>query len=316
MSGISQAVHPVQVLREQVTALEAAITLALADPDKHAVHQLRTSSRRIEAQLTLLDLLLEEPGNARPGDGAGREVRNLLRELRHAAGEVRDLDVQRDLLQNLAKRSIQPHSTVSLPGLSKDLPKAARDNRHLSHDIRDLRRTLKHRRGTLAAALVHLLKRHPSRLARELEHLLASLEAKEQEGSLSLQPARLSSLARCWYRSRLPEPSKPKASTGELHGIRKSAKLARYMTETTPATGPLAETFEHLQQSGGTWHDYLQLRETARDELGRHAALTGRLTELTRSSLESYRKELAEPVPDTPFPAQPARSPKPARKRA
>ena len=90
----STTAHPIRTLREHVTALEAAITLCLADPAPKPVHRLRTSTRRIEAQLMLLELLPALPLHHKT---AGK-ARRLLKKLRRAAGQVRDLDVQNDLI--------------------------------------------------------------------------------------------------------------------------------------------------------------------------------------------------------------------------
>ena len=67
-----------------------------ADPD--AVHRVRTGSRRLQA---MLEAMLREAGPA--ADALERPARAWLRELkqvRRAAGAVRDLDVQRKLLEN------------------------------------------------------------------------------------------------------------------------------------------------------------------------------------------------------------------------
>jgi len=57
MAQADQSAHPVQKLREAVASLEASVLLCLVRPGKVAVHRLRTSTRRVEAQLELLSML-------------------------------------------------------------------------------------------------------------------------------------------------------------------------------------------------------------------------------------------------------------------
>ena len=71
---------------------------AIEDADPDAVHRVRTGSRRLQA---MLEAMLREAGPA--ARALERPARAWLRELkqvRRAAGPVRDLDVQRKLLEN------------------------------------------------------------------------------------------------------------------------------------------------------------------------------------------------------------------------
>ena len=85
------ATKPVETLRDHATALEAALAVCLGDSKPKSVHKLHT-----EAQLLLLDqmhVLL-------PFRKEAAKVQKHLKKLRHVAGRVRDLDVQRKLLEN------------------------------------------------------------------------------------------------------------------------------------------------------------------------------------------------------------------------
>ena len=259
--------HPIQTLREHVTALEAAITLALADPKKEPVHRLRTSTRRIEAQLELLALLPGLPDHTKPA----KKARKLLKKLRQAAGSIRDLDVQRDLLKE---------QTASAK---------------LRKDAANLRRTLKHQRSAEAASFTKLLKVEQRKLAPALEQLLHALKPAQD---ISLSPNELSGLTLNWYQHNTPATA-PESDPDHLHTIRKSAKLARYIAET--GAGELASTFESLQQAGGTWHDLLTLAETTTEQLGRKAPLTRIFTHQCSTALDRYREALRH-QPDQPAP--------------
>lgn len=247
------AAHPVRTLRELVTSLEAAITLALADPAPQAVHKLRTTSRRIEAQLELLALLLDLPGHAKPA----KTVHKLLRKLRRAAGRVRDLDVQFDLVP------------------------------FQSDEANHLRSLFKRRRKRAAKELLAAIDQRQTKLTRALEALLEALAPAE---SLTLPAARLEQLILDWYARRAPATAKQ--NHRQLHDTRKAAKLARYMAESARSTRTVARTFESLQQSGGDWHDWLTLADIAQHELGDSSPLAQDFTRRSKRSLAAYQRHL------------------------
>ncbi len=257
------AAHPVLALRDLVTILEAAITLTLANPKPKPVHHLRTTTRRIEAQLELLALLPNLPKHAK----LAKKARKFLRKLRYAAGRVRDLDVQRKLIQS---KSSEAHHLQSL---------------------------LKGQRNEAAERLLNTIHEHQSKLTRALEALIKALVPAE---SLTLSPTRLAQLTLRWYASNTPAIAKQ--NHRQLHDIRKAAKLARYIAESaTPAaksgtpktpTHRLVRTFESLQQSGGDWHDWLTLSDIAHRKLGSSSPLTQSFARRCEESLANYQSHL------------------------
>lgn len=252
---MAAAAHPVLTLRHLVTDLEAAITLTLADPKRKPVHRLRTTTRRIEAQLELLTLLPDLPEHARPV----KKVRRLLRKLRRAAGRVRDLDVQRDLAQSR------------------------------SEEARKLRSLFQQQRGEAAESLLNTLHKYQPKLTRALEALLKTLDTAE---SVTVPATHLRRLILSWYASRAPVATQ--RNHRRLHDIRKAAKLARYIAESasSPSTRRLARTFESLQQSGGDWHDWLTLSRIAHRELGSASSLAQSFTDRCEKALVNYRSQL------------------------
>lgn len=68
-----------------IRKMERNLVRLAADPNREAVHEFRTTSRRIE---TLLDLLLPSQ------DRNQRKMLKLLRRIRRRAGRIRDIDVQ------------------------------------------------------------------------------------------------------------------------------------------------------------------------------------------------------------------------------
>lgn len=59
------------------------------------MHKLRTETRRVEAQISLLEQLRGLPGFRKEAERVHRQ----LKKLRRAAGRVRDLDIQQTLLK-------------------------------------------------------------------------------------------------------------------------------------------------------------------------------------------------------------------------
>jgi len=253
------AAHPVRTLRDLVTSLEAAITLALADPKPRPVHHLRTGARRIEAQLELLALL---PGLPRHDKPAGK-ARKRLRKLRRAAGRVRDLDVRHDLIESK------------------------------SDEAGRLQSLFKHQRERAAKQLIGTLHKQQAKLTRALEDLLEALAPAE---SLALPAERLAALALDWYARTAPAAARQ--NHRQLHSTRKAAKLARYIAESAASTSTrssartLARTFESLQQSGGEWHDWLTLSDIARHKLGGSSRLAQTFARRCERSLAHYRRHL------------------------
>ena len=238
----ASAAHPVQALEQQKQALAAAVLLASNDPAKEHVHRIRTTTRRMEAQLELLAAL---DGDGAVAGGAPppyakttRRLGKLLKKVRQAGGAVRDLDVQRKSLKNLGG-----------DGVRKD---AAR-----------LDRFLKRKRRAAADRLLRTLAKLESKVVRSLDALSDALEPRDD---FALPAAEMENRIRGWYRERAAGAGDPQ-STHQLHEVRKVAKLARYMGEAN-GSDALAGQFEALQQAGGTWHDSLMLAEVARKRLG------------------------------------------------
>jgi len=244
----------------------------LAKPSKRCVHKLRTSTRRVQAQLELLAMLPEVPAHTKEK----QKVLRLLKKLRKAAGEVRDLDVQQDLVAEAApnKRGSQSHD-----GLRKE--------------ARQLRQELKQKRDQHADQLVQLLKQEKTDLPLAFKELMDSLE---DANSLTLTESDLSSLVHTWYSQHSPAAPPALDDIDHLHEIRKSAKLARYLAETAPASAGnvrrLAAKFEDVQEAGGQWHDWLLLSETARAELGNSAELPDRFAARAQKCLSSFERRI------------------------
>jgi len=255
--------RPVETLRGHATALEAALAVCLGDPKPKPVHKLRTETRRIEAQLVLLDQMQGLP----PFRKEAANMRKHLKKLRRAAGRVRDLDVQRKLLES-----------------EETQPDAKRDARAMA----ELR---KQRREEAADELLQQLEKRQTKLANGLEALL---EALVPATHLELAPTELLAIVERQFRNsrelRVQEPT-----TDQLHTLRKRAKVARYLAENAPRSRRAKQTarqYESLQQAGGEWHDWMELTKEAKEELGRHHVLVDAFGRKCNRHLDQFHKLL------------------------
>ncbi len=328
----TQVTFPVRILRDHVTALEAALSVCLADPNLRAVHRLRTGTRRLEAQLLLLDLIPSVPEHR----AASTALRRELRRLRRAAGEVRDLDVHGRHLQLLdtaapsppqspavaTGQAAEPESAEtpataepaasSRPPANLTSPDSAAAETAVRHGSAKLAERLSRKRARAATDLQQLLSHRQGKAALTAEALLKSLRPA---GGLQLSAEDLLCATQTvLYRDGLLRgPATGKLDEEELHAVRKSAKLARYLAQTMPSN-PVVETaaarFEALQEAGGLWHDALELARAARRYLGRHHPLTLAFAADRRRYLAAYRAALHDiPAPQpTAGPASEAKA--------
>ena len=257
------AAHPIQTLREHATLLEAAITVALAGPTPKAVHKLRTQSCRIEALLGLLTHLKDLP----PFRTKAAKIVRQLKKLRRAAGRVRDLDVQ--------QRLIEDHTPETLS----------------QKDSEELQQTRARLRKRVARKLLKLLAERQQKISRRLESLLAALEPA---ANLKLSPTDLLRLVERDFHSIhafiIRNPSEE-----HLHSIRKTAKLARYQAELAPdslSAKRIAKFYRSIQETGGHWHDWLELAAAASSELGDNHRTAIHFNQLRDRYLDTYRDQL------------------------
>ena len=282
MARTGQSALPIRNLGEVAASLEAANRLCVAKPLKRAVHDLRTATRRVEAQLELLSML--PLPDLPPHEQQRQLVLSLLKKLRRAAGQVRDLDVQRDLIRREAdadKSAPSPDPAIRV-------------------EARRLRRALNRDRDHAASHLQQLLRKQHARLPLAFGELLATLAPAE---SMALSEPRLIELILARYGSNhqteTPAPPVPD-DTAQLHELRKRAKLARYLAESAPksavAAQRLAGQFAILQQAGGEWHDWLVLAQVAAGELGPSAKLSQRFAAHADHALLAFRRCLGEAI--------------------
>ena len=265
------AASPLATLRELATALEAALTACLADPDPRAVHTLRALIRRLHAQLALL----APP----PSSKAAAKALRRLHRLSALAGKVRDLDVQRSMLDDLTQRPA-PHTG----------------------DLEPLHRRLKKRRKLAAAKLQTQLEKHIAPIAHGLEALLdtsKTLPNAELPTRNTLETIAAAFAAAC-------ANSSASDAEDQLHTLRKAAKTARYQAESLPGSAPstrAAARYRRIQNAGGLWHDRLTFAALLAKDLKPGHGLITRSNRNVATARKAYERLLTQHSFTPPAPA-------------
>jgi CHAD domain-containing protein len=297
----STRIQPLHVLKDHIVALDAAMLVAVTSTEVGAVHKLRTTTRRVQAHLSLLDLLNhgEHPVKVPSHQDEIRAVMQHLRRIRRAAGAVRDLDVQTSMIVLDAPQKAAVHKGTPGDEVRKQAKK--------------LRKQLEAQRDAEAKKLVATLKD-------EEQDLAASLRALEQ----AIKPAHRNTVSHAalldhaeeFFAAHVRPILRLHKTKGDdtqslqrrmeqldedaLHSLRKAAKICRYMVEMAPAGSKAraaAERFEAVQEAGGHWHDWLLLQQLSEDFHGRKAELTRRYATHATAALADYRLKLTELIP-------------------
>ncbi|MFT4111732.1 CHAD domain-containing protein [Silvibacterium sp.] len=230
------------------------------EPRVGAVHDVRTSTRRIEALLETFSR--KKSGTpARAGASAQEALddvlgrwRGLLKKIRRAAAPVRDLDVHRKLLGELMKNwaAAQSEPEKRLCEQAVDLDAWLRSHREKAS------RPLRRHAEKWAAMLVKLTA-ETCKVSEEIPPESGVLRQRNTGARTALESfAHLSSAIELLH--------------GEnLHDFRKGAKKARYMAESDGANayaGVVSSTIKQVQDAIGDWHDWEVLAEEAQEALG------------------------------------------------
>ncbi len=296
--------HPVETLKQYVVALDAAMLVAVTAAEVGAVHKLRTGTRRVEAHLRMLDVLGSGAHAAKLAEHA-KEVKAVdrrLRRVRRAAGAVRDLDVQIEII-----RYDMPSKSAAHDGTPGDA---------VRKQARELRKHLQSRRDKEAEFLITTLKTEEQKLAAALNALEHALKPASQP---AVSPEELQRRVEAWFTQQATPLlyAKGKKHQGKaeredlraaierldddaLHALRKCSKLCRYMAESAPDNAALrqtAERYEAVQETGGKWHDWLLLAQLSSRFHGRKAELTQRFRTHRDAALAEYRLRLADLLP-------------------
>lgn len=259
---------PEALLGKRLAAVRRLFTPALKG-DRAAVHDLRVTTRRLREALPIVGVAA--------ADSPARKARRLARRMTRTLGEVRELDVCLELLDELVKTKAAP--SVAL-GRVRTSISAERD--------REWRRVLD-RAGRLAP------ERLGRRLARTSEALGAvpSADWRVNLGKrLALRATRL---------RRAIDDAGGVYSRPQLHAVRLSTKKLRYALEVAADLGtarhvsPWLRRLKNVQETLGKLHDRAVLADHVRDTaslLRAHEPATADALDALAGALEEQCRHL------------------------
>jgi CHAD domain-containing protein len=225
------------------------------------VHQLRTTIRRIE---TLVATTLPAPGRKE------EKLLKRLGKLRRRAGKVRDFDVQIEALGSVRLESVTRDRARVMGFLEKA---RAKREKKLVRAFQD----------EVDAGLPKRLKRTSARLQPETAKPAQPHAAADRFLAAALDK----------FAAVVKQHST--LSEANLHEFRMDCKRVRYLAEMAgegPRVAAAIEQLKRIQDSIGTWHDWLTLTATAESVLARsgQVPLLSALRTSTRSKyLEALR---------------------------
>jgi len=193
-------------------------------------------------------------------NGLEQPARAWLRQLkrtRRAAGEVRDVDVHRKLLERWMGKSTSPGSKAGALGMRAETMQAEA-----------LDTWLKAKRGRLATDMQKQIRKRQPRLVERQAALFIAI-AGVPLGSLGTpRPADAVALEDFVHAAE----AMPVLHTDNLHDFRKATKKARYVAESGgQKCSSLAGALKRVQDAIGDWHDWLCIAQEVTDALGQDA---------------------------------------------
>jgi CHAD domain-containing protein len=243
----------VQDPRAHLTALADAFNAAIAqcveDADADAVHRVRTGSRRLQA---LLEATLRENATFAL-DHPARPWLRQLKQIRRAACPVRDLDVHRELLENLVGKAAPGSDADPLHKQAEMLDDWLKSER--KHLARSMQKQIRKRQHGLAERQTAVL------------NAIGSVPIESVRNGRSADAVALEDFVRA-------TDAMPLLDAENLHDFRKATKKARYVAESATEKEPyssVAKALKRVQDAIGEWHDWLCLFEEAGTALGKDA---------------------------------------------
>ncbi len=242
--------------RKAVRELSKTLKSLPLDPPPEEVHKLRTTTRRVEAIVSVLAQV------------EGKESRRVLKSIepiRKAAGGVREMDVMIVNARKLARHV----AGDSLTRLLDHLQIARQQNAEV------LRRVLGRRR--------ELARENLKRYSRFIRTALAPGKKAESRDALPAPSHEGVHSAAIKVVRELGEW--PPFNAENIHAFRLKVKELRYILQlSADADSGLVETLGNVQRLIGDWHDWQQLEEIARELLNmeRGGALVTRIGETSR----------------------------------
>jgi len=276
-------VDPLAHLLPVADAFNAAVQQCIENADPEAVHRVRTGSRRLQA---MLEATLREAGPT--AHALERPTRAWLRELkqiRRAAGAVRDLDVQRKLLENWVGEQIPKQDAAS--GSSETIPPEMQAEMKQA-EVLDA--WLKGERKHLAQGMQKQIGKRQQALAKGQGALFTAMTRVPLGRSIAPRSADAVALEDFVRAS----DAMPLLHAENLHDFRKATKKARYVAEVgAEGNSSVAKALKRVQDAIGEWHDWVCLGEEAKAALGQDAP------ELTAAFTREIERHFAAAVKTT-----------------
>jgi CHAD domain-containing protein len=191
-------------------------------------------------------------------DHPARPWLRQLKQIRRAAGPVRDLDVHRKLLESL----------VGKTGTGSDADPLAKSAETKQAEMLD--DWLKSERKHLARGMQKQIRKRQHGLAQRQTAVLNAI------GSVPIESVRTGRSADAVALEDFVRATDamPLLEAENLHDFRKAIKKARYVAESATEKGPyssVAKALKRVQDAIGEWHDWLCLSEEAGTALGKNA---------------------------------------------
>jgi CHAD domain-containing protein len=186
-------------------------------------------------------------------DHPARPWLRQLKQIRRAAGPVRDLDVHRKLLENLVGKAAPGSDANPLHKQAEMLDDWLKSER--KHLARGMQKQIRKRQHGLAERQTAVL------------NAIGSVPLESVRTGRSADAVALEDFVRA-------VDAMPLLDAENLHDFRKATKKARYIAESAAEKGPyssVAKALKRVQDAIGEWHDWLCLFEEAGTALGKDA---------------------------------------------
>jgi CHAD domain-containing protein len=260
---VKTALDPLAQLAPTADDFGAAAAQCVHDADSGAVHRVRTRSRRLQAMLeammreapAMVVLQVEQPA---------RGMLRPLKQIRRAAGPVRDLDVHRKLLEKWLDRE-EPKADDG-----NDSPRQDKDANVLRTQAEKLDSWLKGERKHLA----HGMQKEIRKRLQGLPQLRSTLWTAIAQTPRGMQRAPRGTDAVALEDFVRAADAMPLLDAENLHDFRKATKKARYVAESSAqerSYSGVAKALKRIQDAIGDWHDWLCLAQEAKTALDNDA---------------------------------------------
>jgi CHAD domain-containing protein len=244
------SLNPLAHLRSVAEAFNLAAAQSVADADADAVHRVRTGSRRLQA---MIEATLREAGSAAAElEQPAQACLRPLKQIRRASGAVRDLDVQRKLLEDW-------------------IAKQPADASLLRTQAETLQAWLINERKRLAHGMQKQIRKRQQGLTEQQDGLLAAIACAPLGPATAARPAEAVALED-FVRA---ADAMPLLHAENLHDFRKATKKARYVAESGGVGSgdhSVAKALKQIQDAIGDWHDWLCLARDAKGATDQDAA--------------------------------------------